>query len=548
MKRILSIVAASILSSGMVHAAELNSYVVKGADASDLNSKPWHFSSQELPGGYLKVIVNEGWENTAVSELSMFGKVVKNNALQRPESVVLPPEYNVSSESFSEYDDPYLISQPELSSPYNRIVEGIESQRDKRSKVKVVVLDTGARAHEDLVYKGGYSMTTMFGQSESDNYTDFTVMEDPSNPDITTLECYSGHGNQMSGIIGATQNNGKGIAGIADVDLYMGRVMSTDCTTMEDVGSLSDLYLGLTWASGDYSNNEIPTPDIVNVSLASESVCPGFIQEAIDVLVDKGATVVVSAGNYGDSVAKYAPANCQNVIVVGAHGHDGIPSTFSNSGDQVDVTAIGHRLTTTADNSYYTFEGTSSATAAVTGILAVIKENFPDATPAQLEEVLKKTANGYVEDTCGVNCGDGMVDLYSALRSAERILDPSITFSHAFDDSEDCEVTREVEALSEHMNVCNALTANITTNYGEYVDYNFKLLRRELGSIDWVSSTNVLKQVTSQDDEVRISILNADIDQYEYAVSACDGDAEKGDCPVTFELDSSTVVYPSFCQ
>ena len=278
----------------------------------------------------------------------------------------MPPEVYVHSESFSEYDDPYLISQPELASPYNRVIEGIESQRDKRKKVKVVILDTGARAHEDIVYQGGYSMTTLFEQNESDDYTDLTIMEDPANPDVGTLECYSGHGNQMAGVVGATQNNGKGIAGIADVDLYMGRVMSTDCTTMQDVGSLSDLYLGLTWATGSYSNNEIPKPDFVNVSLAAESVCPGFIQEAIDVLVEQGTTVVVSAGNYGDSVAKYAPANCQNVIVVGSHGHDGIPSTFSNSGDQVDITAIGHRLTTTGENGYYVYEGTSSAAAAVT--------------------------------------------------------------------------------------------------------------------------------------------------------------------------------------
>lgn len=86
-----------------------------------------------------------------------------------------------------------------------------------------------------------------------------------------------------------------------------------------------------------------------------------------------------------------------------------------------------------------------------------------------------------------------MVDLYSALRSAEKLLDPSISFSHAFDDSEDCEVTREVEALSEHMNVCNALTANVKMNYGEHIDYNFKLLRRDIGGIDWVSDTSVLK-------------------------------------------------------
>lgn len=548
MKRILSIVVASMLSSGVVSASELNSYVVKGASVSDIESKPWYSSSQPLPGGYLKVVVNDGWDLTATSELSGFGKVIKNISLQRPEAVVLPPGVNVSSESFSEYDDPYLISQPELFSPYNRIVEGVESQRDKRDKVKVVVLDTGARSHEDIVYKGGYSLTTMFEQNESDDYTDLTVMDDPTNPDIGILECYSGHGNQMSGIIGATQNNGKGISGIADVDLYMGRVMSTDCTTMEDVGNLSDLYLGLTWASGDYSNNTIPTPDIVNVSLASESVCPGFIQEAIDVLVDKGVSVVVSAGNYGDSVAKYAPANCQNVIVVGSHGHDGLPSTFSNSGDQVDVTAIGNRLTTTGNNSYFNFEGTSSAAAAITGILAVVKENFPNATPAQLEEILKKTAQPYVEDTCGVNCGEGMVDLYSALRSAEKLVDPSISFSHAFDDSEDCEVTREVEALSEHMNVCNALTANVQMNYGEHIDYSFKLVRRDIGGIDWVSDTQVLKSVTTNEGDIRISILNADTQQYEYAVSTCEGKAELNDCPFTLNMDPSLITYPSFCQ
>tara|TARA_Y100001973_G_C5199770_1_gene336747 strand:+ start:1170 stop:2846 length:1677 start_codon:yes stop_codon:yes gene_type:complete len=547
MKRILSIIAASAFVTGVANAGELSSYVVKGANAADVESQPWHVSHQELPGGYLKVTVGEGWESAAISGLSRFGEVVENSILERPESVKMPPEVYVHSESFSEYDDPYLISQPELASPYNRVIEGIESQRDKRKKVKVVILDTGARAHEDIVYQGGYSMTTLFEQNESDDYTDLTIMEDPANPDVGTLECYSGHGNQMAGVVGATQNNGKGIAGIADVDLYMGRVMSTDCTTMQDVGSLSDLYLGLTWATGSYSNNEIPKPDFVNVSLAAESVCPGFIQEAIDVLVEQGTTVVVSAGNYGDSVAKYAPANCQNVIVVGSHGHDGIPSTFSNSGDQVDITAIGHRLTTTGENGYYVYEGTSSAAAAVTGMLAVVKENFPDATPAQLEEVIKKTAVDYEDASCGGDCGEGMIDLYASLRSAEQLLDPSISFAHAFDETEGCEVTREMEGLAEHMNVCSALTANVTMNYSDDIDYNFKLLRREVGSVDWVSGTEILKQVKTNDEEIRISILDVDSNEYEYAVATCEGDASKGDCPFLTELDASSIVYPSSC-
>lgn len=548
MKRILSIVATSVLLSGIANAGELSSYVVKGANVDDVQSQPWHVSTQELPGGYVKVTVGEGWESVAMSALSNLGEVVENSRLHRPESVEYPPEIYVHSQSFSDYDDPYLISQPELSSPYNRVIDGVESRRDKRKKVKVVVLDTGARAHEDIVYQGGYSMTTLFEQKESDDYTDFTVMEDPANPDTGILECYSGHGNQMSGIIGATQNNGKGIAGIADVDLYMGRVMSTDCTTMQDVGTLSDLYIGLTWASGNYSRSEIPKPDFVNVSLAAESVCPGFIQEAIDMLVDQGTTVVVSAGNYGDSVAKYAPANCQNVIVVGSHGHDGVPSTFSNSGDQVDVTAIGHRLTTTADNGYYVYEGTSSAAAAVTGMLSVIKENFPDATPAQLEDVVKKTAADYKDDSCGRDCGEGMVDLYAALRSAEQLLDPKVSFAHAFDETEGCEVTRAMEGLAEHMNVCDALTANVTMNYSDDVDYNFQLLRRNVGVNDWNVVTHGIKQVKSDGEEIRISILDVDDSEYEYAVATCEGDPSKGDCPIINELDTSTITYPASCR
>lgn len=552
MKRILCAIAVSAVLSASAN-AETVKLVVKSDEIQSVADQPWMISYKSLYDGYVRVTVDEQYESLAKDELAAIGSVYDDAPIRSIKALVNDSDRVADAYSQSlTFNDPLYSSQYELSSGYNEIMTGKESLRDINARPVIAVLDTGARAHEDLVFAGGYSVTTVYEQELSEDYTDLTTDDDGAT-------CYSGHGNQMAGIIAATSNNSKGIVGIADVDLYMGRVMSTNCSTGVDTGTISDLYVGFLWASGVLSESEIPTPDVVSVSLTAESVCPTFLQESIDDLVAGGTTVVVSAGNYTDSVAKYTPANCANVIVVGSHDVNGDMATYSNNGDQVDISVDGRRMTTNGDNDYELVNGTSSATAAAVGMIAVIKSNFPDATPEEIEYVIKNSATAFPDDsTCTTECGEGMFNLNDALRLAEKVIDPEITFSHAFLETDDCQSTREVEALMTNIDACNATKATITTHYQEEgVEYNYRLYRKDAGVVGWESdSSTLISSVTADSDNVIMPILDTDFTEYEYAVVACDSEGNVNDssledtalCPFFEEMAESDITYPDSCD
>ena len=88
--------------------------------------------------------------------------------------------------------------------------------------------------------------------------------------------------------------------------------------------------------------------EVLNLSLGGRTPCEPYMQDAIDGAVARGTTVVVAAGNSNQNVANFAPANCKNVIVVGANGLTGKRAFYSNHGAGVSVSApAGASISTT---------------------------------------------------------------------------------------------------------------------------------------------------------------------------------------------------------
>jgi len=151
----------------------------------------------------------------------------------------------------------------------------------------------------------------------------------------------SWHGTHVAGTIAQETNNDIGGAGLA----YKAKVLPI--RVLGSCGGFSsDLVDGMVWAvGGEVPGLPInPNPaEVINLSLGSadREPCPVEYQEALDFVTQKGAIVVVAAGNHGREAAWYNLSNCDKVISVGASRITGGKTSYSNYGVRVDLAAPG---------------------------------------------------------------------------------------------------------------------------------------------------------------------------------------------------------------
>lgn len=138
----------------------------------------------------------------------------------------------------------------------------------------------------------------------------------------------SWHGTRVAGIIGASTNNGIGMAGISwNAWILPVRVLGK-CGGFD-----SDILAGMRWAAGlsvsGVPDNPHPA-NIINMSLGAEGPCSPAYQDVITELAGRGVTVFVSAGNDGTFVD--SPANCSGVMAVIGLRQAGSKVGFSSLG------------------------------------------------------------------------------------------------------------------------------------------------------------------------------------------------------------------------
>ncbi len=367
------------------------------------------------------------------------------------------------------------------------------------ASIVVADLDTGVRFdHPDFVLLAnggnivpGYDMVS---PDDGANGTNFTSAGDGDGRDpdasdpgdfVTAQEATaigggcqaspasSWHGTQTLGLIGATTNNGVGIAGVArNVKVMPVRVLGK-CG-----GNDSDVIAGMYWAAGiTVAGSGLPVnPNparVLNMSLGeSNTLCNVEFQKAVNAVNAAGAVVVVAAGN-DNGVAVGSPANCTGVITVGAVRSDGDKNNFSNLGSNVTISAPGGNCVTTnggpcvypimttsnsgtttpvagAAGGIYTdsFDaslGTSFSTPLVSGTVALMLSVQPSLTPAQVKTKLQATAKAFPTTGSSVTpnppvcraatatqqqycycttavCGAGMLDAHAAVLSVNGVL------------------------------------------------------------------------------------------------------------------------------
>jgi serine protease len=290
------------------------------------------------------------------------------------------------------------------------------------SSVVVADLDTGVRFdHPDLTAKllAGYdfiSTTTVSNDGDSRD-SDATDPGDYGCGETTS----SWHGTQTAGLIGASTNNGIGMASVGrDVMVLPVRVLG--CGGGYD----SDIQAAMLWAAG-ISVSGVPTnthpAKVLNLSLGATGACSSAYADTIAQVNAAGAVVVVSAGNEGLDVG--TPANCAGAIAVAGVRHSGTKVGYSDLGSKIAIAAPAgncvsatgtclYPIVTTSNSgattpmaSTYTSGGadaslgTSFSAPLVSGTAALMFSANPSLTPAQVLSALKSSARSFPSSGAG---------------------------------------------------------------------------------------------------------------------------------------------------
>lgn len=227
--------------------------------------------------------------------------------------------------------------------------------------VKVAVIDTGIDLnHPDLEVAGGVSFVNYTNSYQDDH----------------------GHGSHVAGII-AAKNNSYGILGIApNVELYAVKALDQNRQ-----GPIENIVNGIYWAIENHM-------DIIHLSWSTSEYHEG-LEQAVKQAYDAGILLVGSAGNLGTAngvgqTVRY-PAKFEQVIAVAAIDQTGNRAAFSSTGEEVEVAAPGvYIYSCTIGSSYASDSGTSQAAPHVTGVLALLKEAFPQASNEELRQKLRE--------------------------------------------------------------------------------------------------------------------------------------------------------------
>ena len=189
----------------------------------------------------------------------------------------------------------------------------------------------------------------------------------------------NGHGTAVAGVIAARSDNRIGVTGVCGSC----SVMPVKVIGANGVGDSGHIAAGIVWAADHGAR-------VINLSVVLDSP-QQTVEDAVRYAHDRGVVVVAAAGNGGGSSPTY-PAAYPGVISVAASQEDGTLYPWSQRGSWVDVAAPGCTPSTARGGDYAMFCGTSSASAAASGAVALALSAVPSATNADVERAITQTA------------------------------------------------------------------------------------------------------------------------------------------------------------
>ncbi|KAA1427778.1 S8 family serine peptidase [Nocardioides antri] len=337
--------------------------------------------------------------------------------------------------------------------------------------VTVAVLDSGIFAgHPDFgdrVVKG-----LNFSYSEAAQQAGFSAEQWDTYAESTgtlALQDEIGHGTHVASTVGgdgslSESQGGPDLAGVAPgVSLISMRVATPGFGIVDDIDWEEAALAAFDWTIRHRVEYGI---DITQNSwglLPTEPNCLGLdcgeptdfdaMSRMIKSVVDSGVHVVFSAGNDGPEPGTiggyHDPANGAVLVGAACKSQDSsrcVPGQqivdFSSrgaadgTGPQVDVVAPGDTIMAALSPSvlapltecpeiqqpgYFCISGTSMASPHVSGVVALMLQANPQATPAQVKQCLRATAVDMMTPGFDIHSGLGMVDARAALTCAHSL-------------------------------------------------------------------------------------------------------------------------------
>lgn len=195
------------------------------------------------------------------------------------------------------------------------------------------------------------------------------------------------HGTEVSGVLAASGNNGKGIAGVN----WATKILPLQAIDDDEYGDTLTVANAVEYAADR-------GVDVISLSLGASAEDP-YLRQVIHYALDKGSIVVAASGNDGCDCISY-PARYPEVVAVGAENSSGNPASFSSYGSSLDILAPGSNITTSVwsaanpTSAYMSgVAGTSFATPYVSGLLSLARSHQSDASWAELLAALLSQAD-----------------------------------------------------------------------------------------------------------------------------------------------------------
>ena len=342
----------------------------------------------------------------------------------------------------------------------------------------------------------------------------------------------NGHGTHVAGTVGATNNNGVGVSGIAGGSGIGDGVRLMSCAVF-----------GASVQAGGFEEAYVYAADmgaVINQNswgYTSSGYYEQSVLDAIDYFIDNagmngsgsqtgpldGGLVIFAAGNDGSSSAHY-PAYYEPVLAVASTNHMDEKSYYSNYGAWVDIAAPGGETSVTSQGvlstlpgpTYGFYQGTSMACPHVSGVAALLVSEYGGmgTTPQLIWDLLVENTDSIDSINPGYasQLGSGRLNAYKAIMKPDTIPPGVISGLSVVDSSE--------------ITVKLRWTASGASDYeGRANYYEIRYATFQITADNFENATlysqNILPSVAGDLDSVIITGLNSSTNYY-FAIKALD--------------------------